>query len=138
MIIICQSCGARYKINEKLVASGAKRAKCKKCGNPMLIKPPAEKAETTVESAPAPSTGDSVQVKEETADVTSKTAAESVEKPAQNKEEAARVAPGSETSAGAPSAPPEPASEEAKEEKTAEPEPGRGSQASDQFDKSGR
>ncbi len=80
MIITCQNCGARYKIKDELVAGRAKRAKCKKCGEPILIKSSVEKPEAAaVESPPAPSPDDSVQVPDESADVSSRPAAETAE-----------------------------------------------------------
>ncbi len=39
MVITCQKCGSRYKIDDSLVAGGPKRTRCKKCGEPILIKP---------------------------------------------------------------------------------------------------
>lgn len=93
MIITCQNCGARYKIKDELVAGGAKRAKCKKCGELILIKPPAEKpkAAAAVESAPAPSPDDSVQVPDESADVSSKAAGRETAEPGPSEEKVAVV-----------------------------------------------
>ena len=118
MIITCQNCGARYKIKDELVAGGAKRAKCKKCGELILIKPPAEKpkAAAAVESAPAPSPDDPVQVPDESADVSSKPAAETADRTAQ-------VTDGSEARTDTPAAPPEPEQEKAAGRETAEPGP---------------
>ena len=41
MIIKCSNCGARYRVDDNLVADGPKRFKCKKCGTVLLVKPPA-------------------------------------------------------------------------------------------------
>lgn len=126
MIITCQNCGARYKIKDELVAGGVKRAKCKKCGEPILIKPPAEKPEAAaaVESPPAPSPGDSMQVPDEPADVSSRPAAETAQQAVQGGEENARTPQSSEPRTAATAAPPEPEQEEVAGRETAEPEPG--------------
>jgi predicted Zn finger-like uncharacterized protein len=58
MIIICQKCGSRYKIDDSLVAGGPKRTKCKKCGEPILIKP----QESEVSPAAGPATSSTAPV----------------------------------------------------------------------------
>ena len=106
MIITCQKCGARYKIKDELAAGGAKRAKCKKCGEPMLIKPPADKPEAAaaVESVSAPSVEDSVQVPDQSADVTSEPAAETAPQETRDGEKTEQAAVGSEARTDAPAA----------------------------------
>ena len=114
MIITCQKCGARYKIKDELVGSGVKRAKCKKCGEPMLIRPTAEKPEAAADvgSAPAPSAEDSVQVPDQSADVSSGPAAETADRSVQGQENTDQATRGSEAQTEVPAAPPEPEQEE--------------------------
>ena len=40
MIITCDKCGSKYKISDDLVSKGPKRAKCRNCGNAILIEAP--------------------------------------------------------------------------------------------------
>ena len=74
MIISCQKCGARFKIRDDLVTDGPKRAKCKKCGGPILIKPPDREASVSsaLESSPA-SQISSPEVKQSPAEVKGET-----------------------------------------------------------------
>ena len=106
MIITCQKCGARYKIKDELAAGGAKRAKCKKCGEPMLIKPPADKPEAAVAvgSVSAPSPEDSAQVPDQSADVTSGSAAETTPQETRGGENTDQATVGSEARTDAPAA----------------------------------
>jgi len=50
MIIHCPKCGARYMIKDGLVTDRPKRAKCRNCGESILIKPPEQ--EVSAVSAP--------------------------------------------------------------------------------------
>ena len=40
MVIVCHSCGTRYKLPENALDKGARKTKCKKCSSVMLILPP--------------------------------------------------------------------------------------------------
>ncbi|MFH1070989.1 MAG: zinc-ribbon domain-containing protein [Candidatus Glassbacteria bacterium] len=53
MIITCDKCGSKYKIKDELVADGPKRAKCRNCGNAIVIGQPAPPA-GAAESAARP------------------------------------------------------------------------------------
>jgi predicted Zn finger-like uncharacterized protein len=71
MIIICQKCGARYKIDDSLVAGGPKRTRCKKCGEPILIK--AQESEVSPAAEPATSSTSPVStLKDQTSGVDSR------------------------------------------------------------------
>ena len=91
------------------------KVKCKKCGEPMLIAPPAEKPEAAAEagSAPAPSAEDSLQVPDQSADVTSEPAAETPEPSVQEQEDTDQAAGGGEAQTETPAAAPEPEQEKA-------------------------
>lgn len=40
MVIVCHSCGTRYKLPENALEKGARKTKCRKCSATMLILPP--------------------------------------------------------------------------------------------------
>jgi len=126
MIIKCGKCGARYKIRDELVGNGTKRAKCKKCGEPMLIRPAAEKPGSAAEtgSAPGPSAADSAQVPAQSADVSSGSAAETADRSVQDQESTDRPAQSTEAQTDKPAEAPESDQEEVEGRETAEPAQG--------------
>ncbi len=55
MIIACESCGKKYKINENKLVRDLSRLKCKACGNIILVKKPESEPEEILKSELIPS-----------------------------------------------------------------------------------
>ncbi len=54
MIVICNSCQAKYSVDERKIPSTGVKVKCHKCQNIILIKPPETKVPPVMPSAPSP------------------------------------------------------------------------------------